>query len=134
MTLSVARRRTRRGLLRDDQGTAAVELAVGGMVFVMLLFGALEFGRLFWTLASLQFAVEQAARCAAINATSCTTSSATQTYAAGRVFGQTVASSVFTVSHPTCGTQVSASLPFSFIVPHLFPYTITLSTQSCRPV
>jgi Flp pilus assembly protein TadG len=129
--------RQRPAILSRSDGTAAVELAILMPVFLVFLLGIVEFGRLMWTHASLQFAVEAAARCYAID-TSCTSASAAQTYASQQVIGMTVASSAFLASNgagTSCGgyeVQVS-DYPFSFIVPTLFPWTITLNAQSCHP-
>jgi Flp pilus assembly protein TadG len=129
--------RQRPAILSRNDGVAAVEFAILLPVFLTLLFGIVEFGRLMWTHAALQFAVEAAARCYAID-TTCTSASAAQTYASQQIFGLTVASSAFLASNgagTSCGGyQVQVSdYPFSFIVPALFPWTITLNAQSCHP-
>ena len=119
---------------RDRGGTSALEFGLLAPVFLLLFLGILEFGRALWTQSALQHAVEAGARYAAINYPSCASVSETKSYAAGEVFGQSIASSTFSLNCNACGTQVSASLPFSFIVPGLIPYSITLSAQSCHPV
>jgi Flp pilus assembly protein TadG len=116
-----------------DRGTAAVEFAVVAPVFVLMLFGTFEFGRALWTRASLQYAVQQAARCASVAALRCDNSTDTAGYAASSVLGITVPVADFTVSAPTCGNKVAASVPFTFIVPRLFSYSITLTASSCYP-
>jgi Flp pilus assembly protein TadG len=129
--------RRRPAILSRSDGTAAVEFAILMPVFLTFLLGIVEFGRLMWTQAALQFAVEAAARCYAID-TTCTTASATQTYASQQIFGLTVASSAFLASQgagTSCsGYEVQVSnYTFSLIVPRLFPWTITLNAQSCHP-
>ena len=129
--------RQRPAILSRSDGTAAVELAILMPVFLVFLFGIVEFGRVMWTHAALQFAVEAAARCYALD-TTCTSASAAQTYASQQAIGMTVASSAFLASNgagTSCGGyQVQVSdYPFSFIVPALFPWTITLNAQSCHP-
>lgn len=84
-----------------------------------------------WAQNSLQFAVEQAARCAAIDKTSCGTTAQIQSYAAGKAYGLNLSSSVFTVSNPACGTQISATLPFRATLP--VSISVNLRAQSCRP-
>jgi hypothetical protein len=44
----------------------------------------------------------------------------------------TVSPGTFTVTHPSCGTQVSASYSFTPIMPFL--PNVTLNARSCRPV
>jgi Flp pilus assembly protein TadG len=113
-------------------GTTAVETAIVLPVFLLMLFAIIEGGLLLWTQSTLQFAVEAAARCAAVNTTQCGSSSAIQSYAASQAFGMTISSSSFSVSQPSCGYQVSISYPFSFIVQEIFPGTITLNAASCH--
>ena len=121
------------GLARACDGTTAVETAIVLPVFLLLLFGVIEAGLLFWTQSTLQSAVEAAARCWAVNKTQCGSTSAVQSYAASQAIGMTVSSSSFDVSQPSCGYQVSISYTFSFIVSGLFPGTMTLNAKSCHP-
>jgi Flp pilus assembly protein TadG len=128
------------GLAKACDGATAVETAIVLPAFLLLLFAIIEGGLLFWTQSSLQFAVEAAARCEAlnlnptvVNPTICGSTSAVQSYAASQTFGITVSSSSFIVSQPPCGYQVSISYPFSFIVSGLYPGTITLNAKSCHP-
>lgn len=116
-----------------NEGTTAVEIAIILPVFFALLFGIIEGGLLFYTQSTLQFAVEAAARCAAVDANTCSSPSTIQAYAASQASGMSVSSSSFTVSSPSCGQQVSISYPFNSIVPGLIPWTITLNVQSCHP-
>jgi Flp pilus assembly protein TadG len=113
-------------------GTTAVETAIVLPAFLLLLFAVIEAGLLFWTQTTLQSAVEAAARYAVVT-TQCGSTSAIQSYAAQQAAGMTVSSSSFNVSQPRCGCQVSINYPFSFIVPKLFPGTITLNALSCHP-
>jgi Flp pilus assembly protein TadG len=125
-------------LAKVGDGATAVETAIVLPAFLLLLFAVIEGGLLFWTQSTLQFAVEAAARCEAlnwkvVNPTLCGSTSAVQSYAASQVLGITVASSSFNVSQPSCGYQVSISYPFTFIVSGLYPGTITLNAKSCHP-
>jgi len=122
------------GLAKACDGATAVETAIVLPVFLLFLFSIIEGGLLFWTQSTLQFAVEAAARCAAVNTTLCGTASAIQTYAASQAYGTTIPSSTFTFTQPSCGYQVSASYVFSFIVSEVYPAgTITLTATSCYP-
>lgn len=120
-----------RRLLSDHAGAAAVEFALVVPVFLLMLIGIMEFGRLLWTQNALHYAVEEAARCSAIDTDVCSSTSTTQSFAAGRS-GLTFATSVFTVTKTSCGWQVSASYPFSF-VGFLSEYSVTLHAQACYP-
>jgi Flp pilus assembly protein TadG len=124
----------------DERGSAAVEFALVVPFLLALLFGIFEFGQAAWTQGILDYAVEQAARCASVNTTTCGTTSATASYAAGLTTPINLPSSVFTASSTTCGNLVTASYSFSFIgrMPlfgtPLFPTSVTLTSQSCYPV
>jgi Flp pilus assembly protein TadG len=131
------RKRTAGGLLgallRARDGASAVETAILLPTFLLFVFGVCEFGRALWTQTALQYAVEAGARCRALNIPGCTTNSSTQTYAAGQAFALQIPSSEFTVSSPSCGTQVSVSHAFDPIVPQLVPVSVTLTAKSCHP-
>lgn len=118
----------------DDRGALSIEYAVLLPVFLSLVFGVMDLGRLVWTQVTLDRAVQAAARCAAINSTSCGTNSAVQTYATTQTWGLTTAASNFTVTHPSCGVTVSASLPFQLVVPWPGVNLSTLSATACYPV
>jgi Flp pilus assembly protein TadG len=46
-----------------------------------MLFGIINVAMMLWTLASLHYAAETAARCASVGSSSCTSASAIQAYA-----------------------------------------------------
>jgi hypothetical protein len=98
-------------------------------------------GRLFWTYTTLTRATEAAARCGAIDTTTCATASSVQTYAVQQAWGiNDVTSSTFTVTNPGCGVQVEATYMFQSIIPWFDPLqpfgnanTLTLNTTACYP-
>ena len=120
-------------LARDCRGATAVETAIVLPAFLLVLFMVVEAGLIFWTQSTLQFAVESAARCAALSTTQCGTTSSIQTYAASKAVGISVSSSSFNVTTPSCGHEVSISYSFNLIVAGLLPGNITLNAQSCHP-
>jgi Flp pilus assembly protein TadG len=122
-----------RRLRHADSGSSAVEFAMVAPFLIAMLFGVFEFGRALWTQSMLDFAVEQASRCATINTTTCGSASTIATYAASQTSPLNLPAATFTATTPTCGNQVRASYAFNFITPHLFPYSITLTSQSCYP-
>ena len=128
-----------RALRRSEAGTTIIETAVLFPTFCLMFLGIVEFGRAMWMETTLQDAVEAAARCAVVTPSTCDNTADTQTYAAAQVTGFTVPSGDFTVTlSTTCGTgvsgsQVSVSMPFTFVVPKLLPWSITLTAQSCHP-
>jgi len=120
-------------VLRDTNGATAVEFGLTAPAFFAILIAAFEMGFLFWTQVGLQHATEMAARCASVNSAACGTVSATQTYAAGQVFGLTVPASTFAVTTAVCGSQVTATYDFG-IITHFFGLPrITVNARSCFP-
>lgn len=118
-------------LLRERSGAVAVEFALTVPILLVALLGIIEFGRVLWAQNALHYAVEEAARCATIDLTTCGNTSETQTYAS-TASGYTFATSIFTVTVATCGNQVSASYPFQFLT-SLVSYNLTLTAQACYP-
>jgi Flp pilus assembly protein TadG len=126
--------------LRDPFHTAgSVAIEYGLILPVMLLFllGIMDTGRLLWTYITLSRATEAAARCGAVNTTTCPAASI-PTYAATEAFG--ISGATFVATTPACGVQVVATYTFEFVVPW-FPQfsakapfggtTMTLNATSC---
>jgi Flp pilus assembly protein TadG len=114
------------------RGSAAIQFGLVAPSLLMFIFGIVEVGRMLWTMSALHYSVEEAARCASINATTCGTASKIQAFAAGRA-GGSFASSVFTASVTGCGNRVSASYPMRLNIPFT-SYAVTLTAQSCYPI
>src|SRR6202035_5573687 len=91
------------------RGAAAVEYGLLLPMLLLFILGLMECGRLFWTYTTLDRAAQAAARCGAVNATLCGTSTQIQDYAVTQAYGLTVSASAFTASTPTCGVLVTAS-------------------------
>ncbi|KUJ85367.1 hypothetical protein AVO45_16600 [Ruegeria marisrubri] len=60
-----------RAFRRDTRGTALVELAIVLPLFLLLMFGVLEYGRLFWNSTMSQKAMQMAARLATVGPPLC---------------------------------------------------------------
>jgi Flp pilus assembly protein TadG len=117
----------------DDRGALSLEYAALLPVFLSLVFGIMDLGRLVWTQVTLDRAVQAAARCAAINSVSCGTDAAVQTYATTQTWGVTTSAGAFTVTHPSCGVSVSATLSFQLVVPWPGSNLSSLSASACYP-
>jgi Flp pilus assembly protein TadG len=119
------------------RGTAGIEYGLLLPALLVFVLGLIDTGRLLWTYATLSHAVEAAARCAAISVTQCGSASAVQSYAVTQAWGLSVSTTVFSLSSVSCGNQVTATLPFTFVIPTvLFGQalgTITLTASACYP-
>ncbi len=126
------------GCRARERGAAAVEFAIVFPLLVLFTLGLIGFGRLIWTQATLDYAVQAAARCYALGhgiaLATCQTAAQAQQYATVKAPGLSLAISVFTVTMQPCGAQVTASLPFRFLVPALLPYSQTLHANACFPI
>ena len=115
-------------------GTVAVEYAIVLPVLLLLTLGAMDIARLLWTNITLARATEAAARCGAVSAATCPTTSLAG-YAAGQAWGlRAISADNFTASTPSCGVQVVGTYAFQFLVPWSFGRTtMTLTAAACYP-
>ncbi|HJW41695.1 MAG TPA: TadE/TadG family type IV pilus assembly protein [Rhizomicrobium sp.] len=119
-----------RKMLKDERGAAAVEFAIVGPVYIILTIGILYTCLVLFSVASMQYAVEQAARCAGVNSTACATSGQIVAYAKADYLGPFTPT--FTYAAKTCGNQVSASASLTYDV--VFKtFTIPFSVKACFP-
>ena len=109
-----------------------MEFGIIAPAFLVLLIGTIEGGRMLWTLNALHYSVQEAARCASINTTTCGTSNQIKAFAATRS-GAGLSSSVFTSTVAACGNQVSANYPMPLNIPFVSS-PITLTARSCYPI
>lgn len=122
------------GLLLCDSGATIIELAFGLTAFLMMTFGIIDIARVLWTLGSLHYAAESAARCASVNTTTCGSASAIQTYALGKYYGEHLgATNPFVYSATGCGNTVTASYTYSLVIPLAGTYSLPLSATACFP-
>jgi Flp pilus assembly protein TadG len=144
LALARARRASVGNVAQDCRGASAVEAAIALPILLVLIFGVIEVGFMLWTQVSLNFAVEQAARCGALNfgingATICKTAATIQSFAVAQAVGipglTTANFTVHTSNAAVCGSgaQVVASYNFQSMVQSLVPYTLTISATSCYP-
>jgi Flp pilus assembly protein TadG len=124
--------------LRDNEkGAAAVEMAFVLPLFLLFVIGIVEFGRVYWTLNSMQLAIDEAGRFAMLN----TTSSDSQIISIAQANLYGLDSSLFTVtsnSQTTGGViykVITASYTFSFVAPDVLPFgNIVLSRSTSVPL
>jgi len=116
---------------RCQAGGAAVEYALILPVFIILMVGGLSMGSVSMAANSLHYAVEDAARCAAVKTTVCSDSTKTTTYAQGRYSGPQI-SPQFSYSTAGCGHTVTATAnyPVGLAVTTV---NVPLSASACYP-
>jgi hypothetical protein len=119
------------GVFKDDRGTAAVEFALVAPVFVMLAVGTFYLCLCLFLTGSLHYAVEQAARCASVNTTVCSSSSTIVSYAQSHYFGPGGTPN-FNYVAAACGNSVSASMNYTLDI-GLKTFTLPVSATACFP-
>lgn len=122
--------------LRDEKGLALVELAISIFLLVLILFGAIEFGRVMYMRNTLNLAAREGARLAAVTPSPMNTGKIISYVESCIPFDQT-GISVTVTSNPTGFTSgstitVAVSLPFQTVVPELITQlnNITLTGQA----
>jgi Flp pilus assembly protein TadG len=121
-----------RGFLLCESGATIIEFAIGLTVFVMLIFGVLNIAMVLWTLGSLHYAAESAARYASVN--SPVTANSVQTYALNAYYGESLGgTNPFHYSATGCGNTVTASYTYSLVIPLAGTWSLPLSAAACFP-
>lgn len=146
--------RTLRRITEAEDGATAVESALVALMFLMLAFGTIEFGRVLWTEQALQETAIAGARCMAIaqgtKPNGSCTSSSTYSSTATKTYIQNVASG-WALSLPSAGislnnsascggtggfSQVTLTSTFTSVVPNLVKLSssgLTLTASACYP-
>ena len=117
--------------LNDSRGTAAVEFALVAPVFVMLVVGTFYVCLCLFLTGSLHYAVEQAARCASVNTTVCSSSTTIVSYAQNNYFGPGGTPN-FTYAAAACGNSVTASMNYTLDI-GLRTFTLPVAATACFP-
>lgn len=120
-----------RRLRRDERGATAVEYGLVMPLLITGILGAMWAGLLMFSASSLDMAVQQAARCMAVDANNCGSATATQTYAQAHYAGPDIAP-VFTATADGCGHTVTAQATFGLGILPGVP-DVPLTSSACYP-
>lgn len=114
-----------------DQGATAIEFAIVGPIFMLLVIGMIYGCIMLFSMASLHYAVEEGARCASVKTTVCIDSPTTVAYTKAAYHGP-VGAPAFAYSTPACGHAVTGSTSFKFNMAFR-TVTVPLSATACFP-
>ncbi len=134
------RRDAARRLFRCRLGATAVEFGIVAPAFLIMILGAVEVSRAMWIKATLQFAVEEAARYAIVNTSATTTvvAAEAQTSCTGTGMSTNVCNGAFTAVQDTTGgkTYVAITGTYSFkVIAGIVPMPdVTLNARSRVPL
>lgn len=121
-----------RHFCREHRGATAVEFAVVFPAYVLVVIGGLYACFALFTATSLQYAVEQGSRCAAVNSSACTDGPSTITYAQSHYLGLAGSPPTFTYTTPSCGHNLTASVNYGFDF-GMTSVTVPITATACFP-
>jgi Flp pilus assembly protein TadG len=126
--------RAKSGIFACQHGAVALEMALLSPAFFGLLLGIVMLSLALWTQASLYFAAEAAARCAAVNSGTCGNATQVTSYFNSHYGGQPAASiNVSYSAGAACCRQVTATYTYSLQLPFYGTYNTPLSATACFP-
>src|SRR5689334_20105523 len=105
------------------RGATAVEFGLVFPFVLLAVLGLMEYSRAVWVRTMLDYAVQATARCVAVNATLCPINNQTMIRAYADAKGLPGGSTLsVTQPQPTCGVEVTASVPIDLLAPLLPDY------------
>jgi Flp pilus assembly protein TadG len=124
-------RKLARRFAQDRRGATAVEFGLLLPVFLMLTVGVINVSLLTNAVSSMNFAVQEAARCSSVNHTTCPNADSTATFALSKYKGPNIRPTF--VSNTTgCGHTVTANANFDLNVA-IYVYHFPIRATACYP-
>jgi Flp pilus assembly protein TadG len=117
---------------RDRSGSNAVEFAFLLPAFILCIVAAMYAAMGMYVADSVQFAVEAGARCAALDATTCGSSSTAITYTQGVYKGPASPTPTFAYAVAACGKRLTGTVTYSFGF-GMSSLSVPISATSCHP-
>jgi Flp pilus assembly protein TadG len=117
--------------LRDEGAASATEFALVLPLFIGLTLGLINLCIALFAFVNLLAVTQAAARCAAIDTTNCSTSTAVNTWAQARYAGPGIGAT-FALTSQSCGKQVDSTGTFHLVTVVYNP-TLTISATACYP-
>jgi Flp pilus assembly protein TadG len=124
--------RALRAFFTSQNAAVAAEFAMVIPAMLLLTLGTINLGVMSFAMTNLHYAVQTAARCGAINATTCGTTGDTQTYAASVYYGPVITPSFTATVSATC-SSVTGTGTFHFVT-GVTSTPMTLSASACYPL
>jgi len=134
MDMKATRHGRRRSFLACCRGATAVEFAIVAPLFLAMMVGVFELSRAMWIKASMQFAVEEAARFALVNTSS--TSSDLESYVQTKLTDSGVGTAGMTFTVTADGSVADIQVSYDFVtLTSLLPFpSLTLTAKSRVPL
>ena len=125
-------RELHKNITNDERGTTAIEFAIVGPVYIMLLIGILYLCMCLAVVGSMHFAVEEGARCASVKTTVCTDQSSTVSYTQNHYFGPSTLPTFTYNAAAACGHSVTGTINYVLDV-GLKQFTVPVTASACFP-
>ena len=125
-------------MLSCERGATVLEFAFLAPVFFAMIFGVINIAQVAWTVGSLYYAAESAARYASTstvnNDGTSPTASTVETYALNAYYGESLGgTNPFTYSATGCGNTVTAAYTYSLTIPFAGTWSLPLAAAACFP-
>jgi Flp pilus assembly protein TadG len=119
-------------MLNDQRGTSAVEFAIVGPIFIMVLVGIFYLCMCLAVVGSMHYAVQEGARCASVRTMVCTDQTSTLAYMQSHYFGPTTLPTFTYDPAAVCGHSVSASINYVLDI-GLKQFNVPITASACFP-
>ena len=122
----------RKNLGSDEYGTTAIEFAIVGPVFILLLIGIFYLCMALSVVGSMHYAVEEGARCASVRTTVCSDDTTTISYTQSHYYGPSTPPAFTYDAAAACGHSVSGSINYVMDL-GLKQLTVPITATACFP-
>jgi K+-transporting ATPase c subunit len=116
----------------DERGTTAIEFAIVGPVFIMLIIGIVYLCMCLSVVGSMHYAVQEGARCASVKTMVCTDQTSTISYTQSHYFGPSAAPTFTYNAAAACGHSVNGSINYVLDI-GLRQITVPITASACFP-
>ena len=125
-------RELHKNITTDERGTTAIEFAIVGPIFIMLIIGIIYLCMCLAVVGSMHYAVEEGARCASVKTTVCSDQSTTVSYTQSHYFGPSTLPTFTYNAAAACGHSVSGTISYVLDV-GLKQFTVPITASACFP-
>jgi|SRR5438876_5198163 len=121
-----------RRICGDQRGTTAIEFAIVGPVFILLVIGIFYMCAALSVVGSMHYAVEEGARCASVRTAVCADEDTTIAYTQSHYYGPS-SPPIFTYNAAAaCGHAITGSINYVVDL-GLRQITVPISASACFP-
>jgi Flp pilus assembly protein TadG len=119
-------------LCGDQRGTTAIEFAIVGPIFILLLIGIFYLCMCLAVAGSMHYAVEEGARCASVRTTVCSDNTTTIAYIQSHYYGPSSLPTFTYDGAAACGHSVNGSINYVVDL-GLRQITVPVTATACFP-